>query len=153
MKIEINWKQWAQEFLALLEEEEPAEQEGKPGDKAGQSAKRKELEVKLPTEPGHLALQNVNWKGPLEAAANAADSDAALEVLRNHSSIAVMPLKCRHGREQPEPVLWQDAGGQRADAVLSGGEVAVLSGPGGIGKSWLALAWALAGTKKEGVIN
>ena len=47
MKIEINWKQWAQEFLALLEEEEPAEQEGKPGDKAGQSAERKKLEVKL----------------------------------------------------------------------------------------------------------
>ena len=52
-----DWKQWAQEFLVLLEEAENAEQEGKSGDTAEQSARRKELEVELKTEPGYLALR------------------------------------------------------------------------------------------------
>ena len=50
-----DWKQWAQEFLVLLEEAENAEQEGKSGDTAEQSARRKEWEVELKTEPGYLA--------------------------------------------------------------------------------------------------
>ena len=36
-----------------------------------------------------------------------------------------------------------------ADAVLSAGEVALLSGQGGIGKSYLSLQWALAATRNE----
>ena len=36
----------------LLEEVENAEREGKPGDTAEQSTRRKELEVELQTEPG-----------------------------------------------------------------------------------------------------
>ncbi len=43
--------------LVLLEEAENAEQEGKSGDTAEQSARRKELEVELKTEPGYLALR------------------------------------------------------------------------------------------------
>ena len=52
-----DWKQWAQEFLVLLEEAENAEQEGKSGATAEQSARRKEWEVELKTEPGYLALR------------------------------------------------------------------------------------------------
>ena len=44
-------------FLVLLEEAENAEQEGKSGDTAEQSARRKKLEVELKTEPGYLALR------------------------------------------------------------------------------------------------
>ena len=50
-----DWKQWAQEFLVLLEEAENAKQEGKPGDTAEQSARLKELETELKPEPGYLA--------------------------------------------------------------------------------------------------
>ena len=47
-----DWKQWAQEFLFLLKEAENAEQEGKTGDTAEQSARRKELEVELTNRTG-----------------------------------------------------------------------------------------------------
>ena len=46
---------------------------------------------------------------------------------------------------EPEPVLWRDADGRHADPVLSVGEVALLSGAGGLGKSYLTLAVAVAG--------
>ena len=142
-----DWKQWAQKFLVLLKETENAKQEGKPGDTAEQSARLKELEAELQTKPGYLALRSVNLKGPLEAAASAVDSGAALAELRDRLSIALMPLSRWHKQPEPAPVLWRNADNQWADAVLSEGEVAMLSGPGGIGKSYLALAWSLAATQ------
>lgn len=45
---------------------------------------------------------------------------------------------------QPDPVLWRDADG-KGGAVLSVGEVALLSGEGGQGKSYLTLALAVKG--------
>lgn len=46
---------------------------------------------------------------------------------------------------EPPPVLWRAAAaGEHADAVLSVGEVAILAGPGGLGKSTLCLQWAAA---------
>ena len=50
------------------------------------------------------------------------------------------------GECEPPPVLWRDAGGEFAQAVLSIGEVALLSGEGGLGKSFLTLALAAAAT-------
>lgn len=45
----------------------------------------------------------------------------------------------------PEPVLRGDISGAGSAAVCSVGEPAILTGPGGVGKSYLALAWACAG--------
>ena len=56
------------------------------------------------------------------------------------------PLSTWKDEPEPVPVLWRDADGQHADAVLSVGEVALLSGEGGLGKSYVTLALAVAGT-------
>ncbi len=55
------------------------------------------------------------------------------------------PLSAWKDEPEPPPVLWRDADGQHADAVLSVGEVALLSGEGGLGKSYVTLALAVAG--------
>ena len=47
----------------------------------------------------------------------------------------------------PEPVLRGDIGGAGSAVVCSVGEPAILTGPGGVGKSYLALAWACAGAR------
>ncbi len=47
----------------------------------------------------------------------------------------------------PEPVLRQVVGGADGAVVCSVGEPAILTGPGGMGKSSLALAWACAGAE------
>lgn len=58
------------------------------------------------------------------------------------------PVAEWHGQPEPAPVLWHDVPGADAwappDAVLSAGEVAILSAPGGSGKSYLTLALARA---------
>ena len=82
-----------------------AEREGKPGDTAEQSTRRKELEVELQTEPGYLALRSVNLKGPLEAAASAVDSDAALAELRDRLSIVLMELSEKNRLDSARCVL------------------------------------------------
>ena len=55
------------------------------------------------------------------------------------------PLSTWKDEPEPAPVLWRDADGRHADAVLSVGEVALLSGEGGLGKSYVTLALAVAG--------
>ena len=55
------------------------------------------------------------------------------------------PLSTWKDEPEPAPVLWRDADGQHADTVLSVGEVALLSGEGGLGKSYVTLALAIAG--------
>lgn len=55
------------------------------------------------------------------------------------------PLSTWKDEPEPAPVLWRDADGRHTDAVLSVGEVALLSGEGGLGKSYVTLALAVAG--------
>ena len=60
-------------------------------------------------------------------------------------------------QSEPAPVLWREPtepdaeqATERADAVLSMGECAILAAPGGTGKSYLALALAIAATAANG---
>lgn len=85
-----------------------------------------------------------------EEAARAAYIEAEgwplLKPLRNWSTV-----------RQPPMVLWRvENDERRPDAVLSEGEVAILSSPGGVGKSTLVLQWALAAVRaseEEGVFG
>ena len=149
-----DWRHWAREFLKLLKKTEEKIQKGESGDPDEQQARYLELEAALQqAEPTFLALdlQKADLRESLQAAASAVDSDAALAELRDRLSIALMPLGRWHKQPEPAPVLWRNPAtsedNQWADAVLSEGEVAMLSGPGGIGKSYLALAWSLAATQ------
>ena len=73
--------------------------------------------------------------------------DEAERIIRAHfgppepKRLAPLPF----GESEPVPVLWRDDSGGWADAVLSAGEVAVLSATGGTGKSTLTLQVAIAG--------
>ena len=90
----------------------------------------------------------VSWPAKVRAASEESDPAAARLILEAALGIIVplMPLNHWHEKPEPAPVLWGD--NQWEDAVLSAGEIALLSGPGGIGKSYLALAWALAAYPK-----
>ena len=74
---------------------------------------------------------------------------ARLEALATTGPDTMAPrlesLAAARDEPEPAPVLWRDADGRFADAVLSVGEVALLSGEGGLGKSYVTLALAVAG--------
>ena len=94
----------------------------------------------------------------------AAQPDEAIDILRKlhpeHRAYfaagpelfaAPRPISEWRGKPEPAPVLWRDAGGRCADeSVLTIGEVALLSGAGGSGKSYLSLALAMAAAEATG---
>ena len=94
-------------------------------------------------EAQRLAAARVAAKAETPEAA-----EAALRTAFRAPGPAILPAA--HWRNVPEPpaVLWRDEEGGDPDApahsVLAVGEVAVLSGAGGTGKSYLALALAAA---------
>lgn len=57
-------------------------------------------------------------------------------------NVSLQELKDWTNTPEPKPILWHDKETRYADAVLSEGEVALLSGPGGLGKSSVSLAVA-----------
>ena len=59
----------------------------------------------------------------------------------------VLPSDLWRNEPDPEPVLWRDVENDFVDAVLSVGEVGVLSGPGQSGKSFVAVALAIAAAR------
>ena len=89
-------------------------------------------------------------RGVLPQAADAAREDDALAILR-----AAMPgpdfVALRDVRGDLAPPLLRLAGSN--SAILTAGEVVVLSGAGGRGKSTLALQWALAAAVPMGEVS
>ena len=85
----------------------------------------------------------------MRKASEAPDLDAAWRLLTDALRLPVV-RSSGEWRDQPDPnpVIWRDHA-QFTDAVLSSGEVAVLSGAGKSGKSYLALALAVAATQAE----
>ena len=68
------------------------------------------------------------------------------EELNGDAGVELKPVSEWVNVPIPEPVLWRDATGrydERVDPVLSVGEVAVLSAPGGTGKSYITLSIAV----------
>ena len=77
------------------------------------------------------------------------DVDAAARLLTDALRLPVVRSSDEwRNQPDPDPVIWRDHA-QFADAVLSSGEVAVLSGAGKSGKSYIALALAVAAAQDE----
>ena len=98
------------------------------------------------------------------AAADETGAHEALQVLNPGQRAALLeePLALHAvadwaNEPEPAPVLWREPtepnaeqATERADAVLSVGECAILAAPGGTGKSYLTLALATAATAANG---
>ena len=77
------------------------------------------------------------------------DVDAAARLLTDALRLPVVRSSDEwRNQPDPDPVIWRDHA-QFADAVLSSGEVAVLSGAGKSGKSYIALTLAVAAAQDE----
>lgn len=79
----------------------------------------------------------------------------ALELVQGSDSgpLQLRPVAEWENQPQPRPILWRDPDPSEGDAwpdcVLSAGEVALLAGAGGLGKSYLSLALAHAATSPQ----
>ena len=89
------------------------------------------------------------WPDAVRSASKIPDMDAAWRFLAAALRVPVV-RSSGEWRNQPDPppVIWRDHA-QFPDAVLSSGEVAVLSGAGKSGKSYIALALAVAAAQAE----
>lgn len=134
MRIIEDWKLWADRGRQAALDEDEREL----------SALREELETAQQEDPLHLGIrQGADVKAALMAAARAENSTAALEVLQKRLAVRFpggRDLWSARSDRKNEPVLRGIATG---GSVLRRGEVCVLSGAGGKGKSTLALQWAL----------
>ena len=84
------------------------------------------------------------WPDTVRSASKAPDLDAAWRLLAAALRVPVVRSSDEwRNQPDPDPVIWRDHA-QFPDAVLSSGEVAVLSGAGKSGKSYIALALAVA---------
>ena len=75
----------------------------------------------------------------------------SLNVLRNSRPGWALPMNAQ--ADPPEPILWDlnDQTPQHPSLILAAGEVAILAGEGGIGKSWLSLQIATAAAANAGM--
>ena len=89
------------------------------------------------------------WPDTVRKASEAPDLDAAWRLLADVLRLpAVRSSGEWRNQPAPEPVIWRDHA-QFPDAVLSSGEVAILSGAGKSGKSYITLALAVAAAQAE----
>ena len=135
----------AAHYVADCEAGRPAEL-----DQARQRLERELLTPDGPTSPARQPMADVltECEGLEEEAQRRRLMDwAGLEGLR--------PLSDYLGQPEPPPVIWRDDGTDgddgRVDAILSAGEVALLAGEGGAGKSTLALHLAAVGNPDRAV--
>ena len=95
----------------------------------------------------------------IQAALNATEPDTAVEILMDVAQPPALLKKLSEWENAPvpDPVIWQEDTAanltQRCNPVLSAGEVAVLSGPGGLGKSTLALSLAVAAASAQEAVS
>ena len=89
------------------------------------------------------------WPDTVRKASEAPDLDAAWRLLVDALRLPVVRSSGEwRNQPDPDPVIWRDHA-QYDDAVLSSGEVAILSGAGKSGKSYIALALAVAAAQDE----
>ena len=89
------------------------------------------------------------WPDTVRKASEAPDLDAAWRLLTDALRLPVVRSSGEwRNQPDPDPVIWRDHA-RFTDAVLSSGEVAILSGAGKTGKSYLALALAVAADQAE----
>lgn len=100
----------------------------------------------LAADPRHLAMRpDADLDAALAAALEESTDSAALAMLADRLSVRFPPARgLMDGAHDPNPCwLLREAGGR--GSILARGEVTVLTGAGGRGKSTLAMQWAMAG--------
>ena len=81
------------------------------------------------------------WPDTVRKASEAPDLDAAWRLLTDALRLPVVRSSGEwRNQPDPDPVIWLRSCTVRTDAVLSSGEVAVLSGAGKSGKSYIGVA-------------
>ena len=117
------------------------------GNNGGDERVKHEKEIRALIGGGEAAPDP--WPDTVRSASKAPDMDAAWRLLVDALRLPV--VRCSRewrNKPPPAPVIWRDHA-QFPDAVLSSGEVAVLSGAGKSGKSYIALALAVAAAQDE----
>lgn len=77
------------------------------------------------------------------------DIDASPQLQELFDGSILNPVSDWAKASEPSPVIWRDKETKWADPVLSVGEVALLTGAGGLGKSYLTLELAAAATAQH----
>ena len=109
----------------------------------GEERAKREREIREHIIGGGEAAPDL-WPDAVRSASEAPDLDAARRLLVDALRLPVVRSSGEwRNQPDPDPVIWRDHA-QYPDAVLSSGEVAVLSGAGKSGKSYLAVALAVA---------
>ena len=116
---------------------------------ADDGKERAEHEAEIRALIGGVEAAPDPWPDTVRKASEAPDMETAWRLLTEALPLPV--VRCSdEWRNQPpaRPVIWRDHA-QYPDAVLSSGEVAILSGAGKSGKSYVALALAVAAAQAE----
>jgi len=142
-QVHRNWKEWADEYGAAYRALDDAKVQAQAETELKHL--RTELDAALRTDPLCLGVRTeADLAAAVREAAGAACSADALAALQKRLARRfprLLGVMDGTAEPKPQPLLW---GAGVKGAVLSRGEIAVLSGAGGRGKSTLALQWALA---------